>query len=81
VVRESFKRDAERYGARVTGRRILPLPRCPVVFKVSFDTEDRARAILAERMAAGRFERRAYQCEFCSQWHLTSQPARSATHV
>ena len=81
MFRESVRRDPERYGARVTGPRILPLPRCPVTYKVAFATEDRARAILAERMAAGRFERRCYECEFCGRWHLTSQPARSATHV
>ncbi|MEU4558563.1 hypothetical protein AB0F72_09235 [Actinoplanes sp. NPDC023936] len=30
-----------------------------------------------ELMAPGRkVPRRAYNCEFCSEWHLTSKPAR-----
>jgi hypothetical protein len=47
--------------------------RCTASGKVSFKRHDAVRA--ANHVSANK-PLRAYRCEHCSRWHLTSQPAR-----
>lgn len=62
-------------------------PRCGVTEKIMYrDHDDAVKALrnarflrgLAERagVESARHERRAYRCEFCSRWHLTSRADR-----
>jgi hypothetical protein len=54
-----------------------PPASCP---KVSYESEDEAlRALLStwQNRSRRRRETRAYQCDRCPKWHLTSQPERT----
>jgi hypothetical protein len=47
-------------------------PGVPWCSAVRYGSERRALVVLAELQAAGRQVRRAYPCDDCNGWHLTS---------
>jgi len=50
--------------------------RCKATGKVAFRDEDDADAALEARKDGARGETRAYPCDHCGGWHLTSQDWR-----
>ena len=55
-------------------RRTKSIPRkCIRTGKVKFNSELDARIALAGRINRDLGEKRVYQCEFCHEYHLTSQ--------
>lgn len=46
---------------------------CRRTRKVQFHTELDAKIALSRRVRYDKGEKRLYQCEFCKEWHLSSQ--------
>jgi hypothetical protein len=49
------------------------MSKCPTTGKFQFRDELAAKIALAKRSRQDKGERRAYRCEFCHRWHLTSK--------
>lgn len=64
----------------MTRRRRAEPPRCPVDRKVCFPTEGAALRAMYLSWRRGHIGEklpiRAYLCDFCTTYHLTSQPKR-----
>lgn len=48
------------------------IKKCPATVKRCFPTEEDADEEVEKLAARGRDEKSTYQCEHCSEWHLTS---------
>jgi len=66
---------AKRLHARpVLPRLMPPVTRCEETGKRGYEAKADAISVAARASKAG--PQRAYLCEFCERWHLTTQPKR-----